>query len=96
MNRYLARFTRRARADIGVFRAILADPRCPLLARWLLAGAVAYTVSPVDLIPDFIPLLGQLDDLIIVPFMVWLAIRIIPQELITEHRSRNNLRILSS
>lgn len=54
-----------------------------------LAGAVtAYALSPIDLIPDFIPILGQLDDLIIVPAGIWLAIRLIPAPLMAEFRKR--------
>jgi len=63
------------------------DPRTPLAAK-LLAGAVAaYAFSPIDLIPDFIPVLGQLDDLIIVPLGIVLAVRLIPPELMAEHRA---------
>lgn len=62
------------------------DPRVPLAAK-LVAGAVAaYALSPVDLIPDFIPILGYLDDLILVPFGIVLAIRLIPDELMSEFR----------
>lgn len=62
------------------------DPRVPLTAK-LVAGAVAaYALSPVDLIPDFIPILGYLDDLILVPFGIVLAIRLIPDELMSEFR----------
>ena len=63
------------------------DPRTPLLAK-LLAGAVAaYAFSPIDLIPDFIPVLGLLDDLLIVPLGVWLALKMVPHELIAEYRA---------
>jgi uncharacterized membrane protein YkvA (DUF1232 family) len=78
----------RIRAELGLYRSILADPRCPRLARWLLAAAVAYALSPVDLIPDVIPGLGHLDDAVIVPGLVWLALRLIPRDLVLEHRER--------
>ncbi len=62
------------------------DPRVPLTAK-LVAGAVAaYALSPVDLIPDFIPILGYLDDLILVPLGIVIAIRLIPDELMSEFR----------
>lgn len=62
------------------------DPRVPLAAK-LVAGAVAaYALSPIDLIPDFIPVLGYLDDLLIVPAGIWLALRLIPAELIADLR----------
>ena len=64
------------------------DPRVPMLAK-LLAGLVAaYALSPIDLIPDFIPVLGYLDDLLIVPAGIWLAVRMIPDELLIELRVR--------
>jgi uncharacterized membrane protein YkvA (DUF1232 family) len=54
------------------------DPRVPLLARLLAIGVAAYALSPIDLIPDFIPVLGWLDDLIIVPLGLWAVRRLIP------------------
>lgn len=64
------------------------DPRTPLVAK-LTAGAVAaYALSPIDLIPDFIPVLGYLDDLLIVPLGIALAIRLIPAPLMAEFRAR--------
>jgi uncharacterized membrane protein YkvA (DUF1232 family) len=89
MKTRLANLLRKFRAEIAVYRAVAADPRCPRFARWLLGGAVAYALSPIDLIPDFIPVIGHLDDLIILPLLVWLAVRAIPKELINEHRSRS-------
>ena len=58
----------------------LKDPRTPFLARVIIVCAVAYAVSPIDLIPDFIPILGQLDDLLILPALIVLAIKLIPPE----------------
>ncbi|MBL8056706.1 MAG: DUF1232 domain-containing protein, partial [Anaerolineales bacterium] len=54
------------------------DPRTPWYARALAAGVAAYAFSPLDLIPDFIPVLGYLDDLVLVPLGIWLALRLIP------------------
>ncbi|MGX7951392.1 YkvA family protein [Tsuneonella sp. HG249] len=63
------------------------DPRTPIGAK-LLAGAVAaYAFSPIDLIPDFIPVLGLLDDVIIVPLGVWLVLRMVPAPLLAEFRA---------
>ena len=68
------------------------DPRVPWYAK-LLAGAVAaYALSPIDLIPDFIPILGLVDDLVIVPAGIWLAVRLIPRELMREFREEAERR----
>ena len=56
------------------------DPRTPWLVRLLALGVAAYALSPIDLIPDFIPILGYLDDLIIVPLSVALLLRLVPED----------------
>ncbi|WP_313199966.1 YkvA family protein [Rhizobium sp.] len=72
--------------DIVALWLAARDPRVPLSAK-LVAGAVAaYALSPVDLIPDFIPVLGYLDDLILVPVGILIAIRLVPRELMSEFR----------
>ncbi|MEV4606614.1 DUF1232 domain-containing protein [Neorhizobium sp. LMR1-1-1.1] len=72
--------------DIVALWLAARDPRVPLSAK-LVAGAVAaYALSPIDLIPDFIPVLGYLDDLILVPVGILIAIRLVPQELMSEFR----------
>src|SRR3546814_9700988 len=60
----------------------------PIGAKIVAGVAVAYAFSPIDLIPDFIPVLGYFDDLILVPTDLWLAIRLVPPALMTEFRSR--------
>ncbi len=62
------------------------DPRVPWYAKLLAAVIVAYAVSPIDLIPDFIPVIGLLDDMIIVPLGLALALKMIPREVMDEHR----------
>lgn len=84
-----ARITSYARAlkrEAGALRAAAMDPRTPRLARWVAMGTLAYALSPIDLIPDFIPVLGQLDDLVLVPLGLWLAVRLIPADVLAEHR----------
>ncbi len=62
------------------------DPRTPWFAKALALAVAAYAVSPIDLIPDFIPVLGYLDDLVIVPLGILLVVRLIPPEVMEEHR----------
>ena len=64
------------------------DPRVPRYARLFVAVVVAYALSPIDLIPDFIPVLGYLDDLILVPLGLALALRMIPRPILDECRAR--------
>ena len=64
------------------------DPRTPWYAKVIAICTVAYTLSPIDLIPDFIPLLGYLDDIIIVPAGIALAIRLIPVEVLEDAREK--------
>jgi uncharacterized membrane protein YkvA (DUF1232 family) len=68
------------------------SPRTPLLAK-LIAGAVAaYALSPIDLIPDFLPVIGHLDDLILVPLGIALAVRLMPAALLAEFRGEAQRR----
>ena len=86
----LDRLKRRARElKREVFAIYLAarDPRTPWYAKALIFFVVAHTFSPIDLIPDFIPILGYLDDLIITPGGIWLAVRLIPAEVLAEARA---------
>jgi len=69
------------------------DPRVPWYAKLLAAAVVAYAVSPIDLIPDFIPVIGLLDDMIIVPLGLALALKMIPREVMEEHRRKARGRL---
>ncbi|GET37685.1 YkvA family protein [Microseira wollei] len=64
------------------------DPRVPWYARLLAGCVVAYAFSPIDLIPDFIPIIGYLDDLIIVPLLIWLVLKMIPNAVLNECRAQ--------
>jgi uncharacterized membrane protein YkvA (DUF1232 family) len=63
------------------------DPRCPWHARAVGLLVAAYALSPIDLIPDFIPVLGLLDDAILIPAGIWLFVRLLPDGLFAEHRA---------
>jgi len=78
--------TRTVKKRIRYYRAVLADPLTPRISRWLLGAAVAYALMPFDLIPDWIPFFGQLDDLVIVPLLVYLALRLVPEQVLVAHR----------
>ncbi len=72
------------------------DPRVPWYAKVIIAATVGYALSPIDLIPDFIPVLGQLDDLIIVPAGISLALKMIPKEVLDEYREKAKFELNGS
>src|SRR5712691_2113658 len=72
--------------DVVALALALRDPRVPWYAKAVGACVVAYALSPIDLIPDFIPVLGLLDDLVLVPLGLLLVLRLIPAEILAEHR----------
>lgn len=63
-------------------------PDTPLLAKVLCVFAVAYALSPIDLIPDFIPVLGYVDDALLLPAMIWLAVRLLPPHVVATCRAQ--------
>src|SRR5689334_8800414 len=77
-----------AKRDIAALWLAAHDPRVPFGAKLVAGATAAYALSPIDLIPDFIPVLGYVDDLILVPFGVWLAIKLVPAELMAEFRAQ--------
>jgi uncharacterized membrane protein YkvA (DUF1232 family) len=82
------RRARRLKRETHALCLAMRDPRTPLQARLLAAGVVAYALSPIDLIPDFIPVLGYLDDLVLVPLGIALTLKLIPPEVLAEARAR--------
>jgi len=79
---------RRLKTDTYALYLSYKDPRVPWYAKVIIAATVGYALSPIDLIPDFIPVLGQLDDLIIVPAGISLALKMIPEEVLDEYREK--------
>jgi uncharacterized membrane protein YkvA (DUF1232 family) len=78
--------TRRLRREVYALYLACRDPRVPWYAKALAAGLVAYAFSPLDLIPDFIPVLGYLDDLIVIPLGVLLVRWLVPEPILEECR----------
>ena len=74
------------KTELQVYRLVLKHKRTPFVSKLLLWIAIGYLLLPFDLIPDFIPILGQIDDVIIIPLLVYIAIKFIPPDVIDECR----------
>ena len=85
---WLTSWARALRHDVLTLWFALRHPHTPWHARIFAAVLTAYAFSPIDLIPDFIPVLGYLDDLIIVPVGVWLLLRLIPAQVLADCRDQ--------
>jgi uncharacterized membrane protein YkvA (DUF1232 family) len=81
----------RVKRDVVALYLATRDPRVPWYAKAVAACVAAYALSPIDLIPDFIPVLGYLDDLIILPLGILAVVKLIPPEVMTEHRAAATL-----
>jgi uncharacterized membrane protein YkvA (DUF1232 family) len=79
---------RKLKAETFALYLAVRDPRTPWYAKLLAAAVVAYAFSPIDLIPDFIPVLGYLDDLILLPLGITLAIKMVPRHVLAECRAQ--------
>jgi uncharacterized membrane protein YkvA (DUF1232 family) len=79
-------WARRIKQDAVMLWFAYRDPRTPWLPKIISMLAVAYALSPIDLIPDFVPVLGFLDDAVLLPAMIWLAVRLLPAEVVTACR----------
>ena len=84
----LRAWAQRLKLDSLTLWFALRHAQTPLLAKAACAVAVGYALSPIDLIPDFIPVLGYLDDLILVPALIWLAMRMLPAAVLTDCREQ--------
>jgi uncharacterized membrane protein YkvA (DUF1232 family) len=85
-------WARLVRRDAWALYSAARDPRVPWYAKGLALAVAAYAASPIDLIPDFVPVLGYLDDLIIVPLGIALVISLIPADVMAEHRALADAR----
>lgn len=84
----LKNWARSIKRDVVALWLAARNPRVPWYAKAVAAAIAAYALSPVDLIPDFIPVLGYLDDLVIVPLGILLAVRLIPRAVMAELRAQ--------
>jgi uncharacterized membrane protein YkvA (DUF1232 family) len=82
----LSNWARLLKRDVHALYLASTDPRVPWYAKALAIFVTGYALSPIDLIPDFIPVLGYLDDVILVPAGMWLVIRLIPADVLAEKR----------
>jgi uncharacterized membrane protein YkvA (DUF1232 family) len=84
----LAALGSRFKQEVAFYRALQKHPQTPRLAKALLWLALGYLLLPFDLIPDFIPLIGQLDELVIIPLLLYLALKVIPVSVRQECRDQ--------
>jgi len=84
----LKSFSKQLKQELAIYRLVLKHPKTPWLAKLFLGLAIAYLLLPFDLIPDFIPVLGQLDEIIIIPVLIYLALLFIPKTIIQDCRDQ--------
>lgn len=89
----LKSLTKHLKQEFAVYRLVLKHPKTPWLAKVFLGLAIGYLLLPFDLIPDFIPVLGQLDDVVIIPVLVYIALLFIPKAIIQSCREQIQLTI---
>ena len=89
----LKSLTKHLKQEFEVYRLVLKHPKTPLIAKVFLGLAVGYLLLPFDLIPDFIPVLGQLDDAVIIPLLVYIALLFIPKVIIQSCREQVRVTI---
>lgn len=85
-------WARNIKRDVVALWLAARDPRVPWYAKATAGAVAAYALSPIDLIPDFIPIIGYLDDLIIVPLGIMLAVKLVPTDLMQEFRDEATRR----
>ncbi len=83
-------WARRIKRDSVTLWFAYRDPRTPLAVKALCIFIVAYALSPIDLVPDFIPVLGYVDDALLLPALIWLAVRLLPPKVVEDSRAKAN------
>ena len=87
MLRRINDWARAIRRDVHALWLAARDPRTPWYAKAFALAIAAYALSPIDLIPDFIPIFGYLDEVILLPLAIMLAVQLVPPDLMAEHRA---------
>jgi uncharacterized membrane protein YkvA (DUF1232 family) len=87
MSQRAIRWARLVKRDVHAIYRAARDPRVPWYAKALAICVAGYALSPIDLIPDFVPILGYMDDVVIVPLGILIVIKLIPAEIMAEHRA---------
>ncbi len=80
-------WARAIKRDVHALYLASSDPRVPWYAKALAVVVAGYAISPIDLIPDFIPVLGYLDDVVLLPIGIYFVVKLIPPDIMAEHRS---------
>jgi uncharacterized membrane protein YkvA (DUF1232 family) len=88
MMKRLKAWAQRLKQDVVALWFCTRHPRTPFIAKALAAALVAYAFSPIDLIPDFIPILGYLDDVLILSAGIWLVLKLVPPDVLAECRAQ--------
>ncbi len=86
----LKEIAQRIKQELLLYQQIAKHPATPMLAKFFLGLAIGYLLLPFDLIPDFIPVLGQLDDLVMVPLLIYIALKLTPTHVIAQCRENIN------
>ncbi len=86
----LKEIAKRIKQELQLYQLIAKHPETPLLAKLFFGLAIGYLLLPFDLIPDFIPVLGQLDDLVMVPLLIYIAVKLTPTHIIAQCRESIN------
>ena len=84
--RIMGHLAKRLTRESAYFRRIASDARTPKTSKYMLTAALAYLASPIDLIPDFIPIVGHVDDVLVVSALIWVALRTVPDEVKADAR----------
>ena len=74
--------------ELKTYRLVISDKRTPRLAKLTLGLAIGYALMPFDIIPDFIPIIGHIDDAVIIPLLIIIALKMIPKEVIEDCRKK--------